>query len=64
MKNERDIMKKDMSENPNNYLGKVCSIQMMEVDKAGGTIRHGFFKLMRQDKNAEECRYEDVFGQK
>lgn len=59
-----DEMKKDMSENPNNYLGKVCSIQMMEVDKVGGTIRHGFFKLMRHDKNAEECRYEDVFGQK
>lgn len=59
-----DEMKKDMSENPNNYLGEVCLIQMMEVDKAGGTIRHGFFKLVRQDKNAEECRYEDVFGQK
>jgi ATP-dependent DNA ligase len=59
-----DEMKQDMSENPNRYLGKVCSIQMMEVDKIGGTIRHGFFKLMRPDKNDVDCKYEDVFGQK
>ena len=59
-----DEMKRDMSSYPYSYLNKVCSIQMMEVDKAGGTIRHGFFKLIRPDKNSEECRYEDVFGQK
>lgn len=59
-----DEMKKDMSENPNNYLNHVCKIQMMEVDKGASTIRHGFFKGMREDKNAEDCRYEDVFGQK
>lgn len=59
-----DEMKRDMSNYPYSYLNKVCSIQMMEVDKAGGTIRHGFFKLIRPDKNSEECRYEDVFGQK
>lgn len=59
-----DEMKQDMSENPDKYLNAVCSIQMMEIDKAGGTIRHGFFKHMRTDKGSIECRYEDVFGQK
>lgn len=59
-----DEMKQDMSENPDKYLNAVCSIQMMEIDKAGGTIRHGFFKHMRTDKGGIECRYEDVFGQK
>ena len=58
-----DEMKQDMSEHPEKYLGQVCSIQMMEVDSKAGTIRHGFYKHMRPDKNATECRYEDVFGQ-
>ena len=58
-----DEMKQDMSEHPENYLNKVCSIQMMEVDKRAGTIRHGFFKQMRPDKDATECSYKDVFGQ-
>ena len=58
-----DEMKQDMSEHPEKYLGQVCSIQMMEVDSKAGTIRHGFYKHMRPDKNATDCRYEDVFGQ-
>lgn len=58
-----DEMKQDMSEHPEKYMGKVCSIQMMEVDKSAGTIRHGFFKHMREDKNSTDCKYEDVFGQ-
>lgn len=58
-----DEMKQDMSEHPEKYLGKVCSIQMMEVDRGAGTIRHGFFKHMREDKNSTDCKYEDVFGQ-
>lgn len=58
-----DEMKQDMSEHPEKYLGQVCSIQMMEVDSKAGTIRHGFYKHMRPDKNAIDCRYEDVFGQ-
>ena len=58
-----DEMKQDMSEHPGKYLGQVCSIQMMEVDSKAGTIRHGFYKHMRPDKNATDCRYEDVFGQ-
>ena len=58
-----DEMKQDMSEHPEKYLGQVCSIQMMEVDSKAGTIRHGFYKHMHLDKNATDCRYEDVFGQ-
>jgi hypothetical protein len=59
-----DEMKKDMSEHPENYMNQVCSIQMMEVDSKAGTIRHGFFKYMRPDKDSTSCRFEDVFGQK
>ena len=58
-----DEMKQDMSEHPEKYMGQVCSIQMMEVDREAGTIRHGFFKHMRPDKDSTQCKYEDVFGQ-
>ena len=57
-----DEMKRDMSENPQNYLNKVCAIQCMELDKKEYTIRHGFFKYMREDKNAEECLLKDIFN--
>lgn len=59
-----DEMKKDMSENPEKYLNKVCAIQCMELDPIEKTIRHGFFKFMRDDKDALSCHIEDVFGQK
>lgn len=56
-----DEMKKDMSEHPENYLGKVCAIQMMEVDKKEHTIRHGFFKGLREDKPGVDCLIKDIF---
>jgi ATP-dependent DNA ligase len=59
-----DEMKEDMTNNPNKYLNKVCMIQCMELDSKEHTIRHGFYKGMREDKNAEDCTFEAVFGQK
>ena len=56
-------MKQDMSEHPEKYLNKVAAIQMMETDKNERTIRHGFFKYMRDDKDATDCKVEDIFGQ-
>jgi len=56
-----DEMKKDMSEYPEKYLNKVCSIQMMEVDKKEHTIRHGFFKTMREDKPQTDCLVSEIF---
>lgn len=56
-----DEMKEDMTNNPNKYLNKVCSIQCMELDKEEHTIRHGFFKYMRDDKDIIDCQIEDIF---
>lgn len=56
-----DEMKQDMTEHPENYLGAVCSIQMMEVDKKEHTIRHGFFKHLRKDKSKSDCLVRDIF---
>ena len=56
-----DEMKEDMTNNPDKYLNKVCSIQCMELDKKEHTIRHGFFKYMRDDKDIIDCQIEDIF---
>lgn len=59
-----DEMKEDMTHNPDKYLGKVCMIQCMQLDSKEHTIRHGFFKGMREDKDAHDCTFNAVFGQK
>lgn len=59
-----DEMKEDMTNNPDKYLGKVCMIQCMQLDSKEHTIRHGFFKGMREDKDAHDCTFNAVFGQK
>lgn len=56
-----DEMKEDMTHNPDKYLNKVCSIQCMELDKKAKTIRHGFFKYLREDKNPDDCLIEEIF---
>lgn len=56
-----DEMKKDMSDNPNSYLNKICLIQCMSLDKKEKTIRHGFFKSIREDKNIEDCSIKNIF---
>ena len=57
-----DEMKKDMSENPQNYLNKVAKIQCMSLDKKDKTIRHGFYKGLHSDKNPTECTIKDIFS--
>ena len=57
-----DEMKKDMTENPQNYLNKVVKIQCMSLDKKEKTIRHGFFKGVRDDKEVFDCTVEDIFS--
>lgn len=56
-----DEMKEDMSKNPNNYIGKVCKIQCMQLDKDAKTIRHGFFRGMRDDKDWKDCTIASIF---
>lgn len=56
-----DEMKQDMSEHPEKYLNKVCSIQCMSLDSNEKTIRHGFFKTMREDKDPKDCTIDSIF---
>ena len=57
-----DEMKKDMTENPDNYLNKVVKIQCMSLDKKEKTIRHGYYKGKHLDKNPTECTIKDIFS--
>lgn len=56
-----DEMKQAMSENPMAYLNNVCMIQCMELDKTAHTIRHGFFKGIREDKDEFDCTFKAIF---
>lgn len=56
-----DAMKQDMTEHPEKYLNQVCSIECMELDSEEKTIRHGFWKSMREDKNPKECTLSSIF---
>lgn len=57
-----DEMKKDMTENPQNYLNKVVKIQCMSLDKKERTIRHGFYKGIHSEKNPQECTLQEIFS--
>ena len=56
-----DFLREDMSLHPEDYLYKVVSIQCMMKDNKEQTLRHGFFISLRDDKNKEECKLEDIF---
>ena len=56
-----DELKECMSRNPKMYLNKVCQIQCMELDSKEHTIRHGFFKGFREDKDAKDCTIKNIF---
>lgn len=49
-----DDLRKDMSENPDKYLGECMEISAMERT-SDGYFRHPQFLRMRPDKNPEEC---------
>ena len=57
-----DEMKENMSRNPEKYLNRVCMIQCMELDSKECTIRHGFFKGLREDKAESDCTFESIFN--
>lgn len=57
-----DFMKNDMAEHPENYLNKVASFQCMELGIAANqyVMRHPFFKQMRPDKSAQDCKLSEL----
>lgn len=56
-----DAIRIDATNNPDKYLGRVVELSGMSVDQKLKSIRHPRFIDFRDDKNAEECLYEDIF---
>lgn len=54
-----DVTRKDMTNNPQNYIGRACSVWAMEQDKNSKALIEPSWKCLRFDKPLEECRYED-----
>ena len=57
-----DEIKEDMTKNPEKYLGRVCSLDCMSINKKDHTLRHPVFKGWRDDKNAKDCIISEVFA--
>ena len=57
-----DEIREDMTYNPNKYINRVCALDCMSIDKKEHTIRHPRFKMWRDDKNAEDCKINEVFA--
>lgn len=56
-----DEDREQMAKNPQNYLGKVFSIDCMQKDNQEKTLRHPHVLEMRVDKPAEDCKISEIF---
>lgn len=56
-----DELRKDMAENPDNYVGEVIAVTCMSVDKEGHSLRHPRFTQMRPDKSTINCTLDTIF---
>lgn len=57
-----DEMKAHMTKEPDLYIGSVCEIQAMSIDKERKTFRHPRLISMRFDKNPNECQLDEIFS--
>ena len=57
-----DEIKEDMTKNPDKYMGKVCSLDCMSINKKDYTLRHPVFKGWRDDKDAKDCIINEIFA--
>ena len=56
-----DEMREDMGLYPWHYLNYVIEIECMSINKKDGTVRHPVFRRVREDKDMEDCRWEEIF---
>ncbi len=56
-----DNIRAELAINPNDYVGIVCQISCMSVNKEDLTVRHPVFECFRADKNPEDCKISEIF---
>lgn len=52
----------EMRAHLDDYVGKVVALQCMSIDRKEQTLRHPIIKGWRDDKNAADCKLEDIFA--
>jgi ATP-dependent DNA ligase len=55
-------LKEQMRDHSGDFMGAVCEIQAMSIDKENLSFRHPRFIQMRPDKNPNECTKDYIFG--
>ena len=50
-----------MTRYPNSFIGKVCSLSCMSIDKENKTFRHPAFVALHPGKDATQCRIDEIF---
>lgn len=55
-----DELRQDMAEHPENYLNKTIEVECMSTTK-DGALRHPVFKQVREDKDPQDCLYDEIF---
>ena len=55
-------LKEQMRDHPSDFMGAVCEIQAMSIDKENLSFRHPRFIQMRPDKNPSECTKDYIFS--
>lgn len=56
-----DAMKENAGANPARYIGAVAEIEAMSLDKENHTLRHPRLIRVRDDKDARDCKLEEIF---
>lgn len=51
----------NMAEHPENYLNKVIEVECMSTTK-DGALRHPVFKRVREDKDPQDCLWNEIFN--
>lgn len=60
--NLTDRLRLQATEDPDSLLGMVAEVSAMSVDVERRSLRHAKLVMIRKDKEAEECLYEEIFG--
>ena len=57
-----DELREEFSTHPEKYINKVIEINCMDKENKEKTLRHGYFKCFREDKNPSECTIQSIFN--
>lgn len=57
-----DADRQDMADCPEDYLGHVFEVSMMQKDKQAKTFRHARVIRKREDKSAKDCILSEIFS--